>query len=54
MIKPYASISYDDDLNLMGIILTCGYLPTEKCFQFALTLGGLTIAIGIGKEHKDE
>ena len=53
MIRPYLATTYNDDFSLMGIIFTCGYLPNEKCFQIALTLGGLTLAIGIGKEQEE-
>lgn len=49
MIKPYIDISYNDDFGLMGLIFTCGYIPEEKAFQFCITLGGLTIALGVMK-----
>lgn len=54
MIRPYIDMSYEDDLDIVGIVFTCGYLTNEKCFQMALTIFNLTIAIGVVKEEEDD
>lgn len=44
---PYFTIEKTDWTDFVGLAFTIGWLPQEKQFQLAITIGTLTIAMGI-------